>query len=87
MNRCPPTGKREYATAQDGWNARKRRTDAKARSTHQQTVRGGSVYRCVHCHHGHLTRATNRHASSYWPLLRNAVRERDFIQQEREAGA
>ena len=68
MNRCRSTGKREYATAQEGWNALKRRTDAKARSTHQQII----------------TRATNRHAHRDWPVLRNTVLERDFIERERE---
>ena len=87
MNRCRPTGKVEYATAQDGWNALKRRTDAQARATHKHLTRGGSVYRCGHCHQWHLTHATNRHARSDGPLLRNAVLERDFTEQEREAGA
>ena len=89
MNRCLPTGKVEYITATEGWNALQKRCSTKARSTHQQIVRGGYVYRCVHCHHGHLTRVTHRHASNYWPLIRNAVRERDLIgrEQEREAWA
>ena len=85
MNRCAPTGKVGYETAQDGWNALRRRTDDKARLTHKHIIRGGYVYRCIHCNHWHLTRATNRHASSAWPLLRSAIREREFIQQEREA--
>ena len=87
MNRCRPTGKVEYATAQDGGNALKRRTDAPARATHKHLTRGGSVYRCGHCHQWHLTHATHRHASITWPLLRNAVLERDLIEREREREA
>lgn len=87
MNRCRITGKVEYATAQDGWTALKRRTDARARATHQHIHHGGHVYRCEDCGRWHLTRATNRHAPSYWPQFRKALHEQVWQEREREAWA